>query len=59
MDNLDDVPDADPLPEELILAELVLRIKYIHSFQNSSTAVISRYFHPTNSRDSSNPRNNR
>jgi hypothetical protein len=58
VDNLDNVPDADPLPEELTLAELVLRIKYIYSFHHSSTAVINHYVGPTNDRDSSNPRHN-
>jgi hypothetical protein len=56
VDCLDNKPDADPFPEELTLTELVLRIKYIHSFQNSSTTVINRYVLPTNDRDSSNPR---
>jgi hypothetical protein len=55
MDRLDNVLDADPLPEELTLMELVLRIKDIHSFQNYSTAVINRYVLPTNDRDLSNP----
>jgi hypothetical protein len=58
MDRLNNVLDADPLPEELTLTELVLCIKDIHSFQNSSTAVINRYVHPTNNRDSSNPFHN-
>jgi hypothetical protein len=43
MDTLDNILDADPLPAELTLVELVLRIKDIRSFKNSSTAVINRY----------------
>jgi hypothetical protein len=58
MYRLDKVLDVDPLPEEVILAELVFHIKYIRSFQNSSTAVVNHYVHPTNDRDSSNPRHN-
>jgi hypothetical protein len=59
MDHLDNILDADPLPEKLTLTELVLRIKYIHSLQNSSTTVINHYVRPTNDRDSSNPHHNR
>jgi hypothetical protein len=57
--HLDNVPDADTLPEELNITELVLRIKDIHSFQNSSTAVINHYIRPTNDRYSTNPCHNR
>jgi hypothetical protein len=59
VDHLDSIPYADPLPEELTLTELVLRIKYIHPFQKYSTTVIDHYAHPTNDRDSSNPHHNR
>jgi hypothetical protein len=58
LDCLDNVSDADTSTEELTIIELVLRIKYIHSLQNSFTAVIDQYVHPTNDRDSSNPRHN-
>jgi hypothetical protein len=47
VDHLDNIPDADPLPEELTLTELILRTKDIHSFQNFSTAIINRYECPT------------
>jgi hypothetical protein len=59
VERLDNVPDAGPLPDELTLAELVLRIKYISSFHNYSTEVINRFVRPTNDLDSSNPRHNR
>jgi hypothetical protein len=59
LDRLYNVPDADLLSDEITLTKLVLRIKYIRSFQNSSTAVINSYVHPTNDRESSNPRHNR
>jgi hypothetical protein len=36
VDYLDNIPEADPLPDEFTLTELILRIKYIHSLQNSS-----------------------
>jgi hypothetical protein len=58
VDRLDNVPDAGPLPEELTLIELVLHIKDIHSFQNSSTAVANRCVCPNNYQDSSNPHQN-
>jgi hypothetical protein len=48
MYRLDNLPGDDPLPGELTLVELVLRIKYIHSFHNSLTAVINHYILPTN-----------
>jgi hypothetical protein len=48
VDRLDNAQDDDLLPEEITLTELVLRIKDIHSFPNSSTAVINRYVRPTN-----------
>jgi hypothetical protein len=51
MDRLDNVPDADPLPEELTPTELILRIKDVHSFQNSPSAIINRYVHPTNDKE--------
>jgi hypothetical protein len=48
VDRLDNVPDADPLPEELNIKELILLIKYICSFQNSSTDIVNRYVRHTN-----------
>jgi hypothetical protein len=57
-DCLDNVPDADPLPDELTLTELILWIKDIHSFHNSSTAIINRYVRPTNDNELSNTRQN-
>jgi hypothetical protein len=36
VDRLDNVPEKDPLPEELTLTELILRIKDIRSLNNSS-----------------------
>jgi hypothetical protein len=42
-DRLDNVPDKDPLPEELTLTELILRIKDIRSLNNSSPAIINRF----------------
>jgi hypothetical protein len=59
VDCLDYVPDADLLPEELTLGELILRIKDIHSFQNSAPAIINRYVHPTNNKESSTTHPNR
>jgi hypothetical protein len=41
VDRLDNVPDKDPLPEELTLTELILRIKDIRSLNNSSPAIIN------------------
>jgi hypothetical protein len=58
VDRLDIVPDTDTLPKQLTLVELILRIKYIHSFQNSSTAIINSYFRPTNKKQLSNTRQN-
>jgi hypothetical protein len=43
VDRLDNVPEKDPLPEELTPAELILRIKDIRSLQNSSPAIINRF----------------
>jgi hypothetical protein len=40
VDRLDNVADADPLPDELTLTELIMRIKDIRSLQNSSLAII-------------------
>jgi hypothetical protein len=42
-DRLDDVPEKDPLPEELTLTELILRIKDIRSLHNSSPVIINRF----------------
>jgi hypothetical protein len=55
---MENILDADPLPDELIIMELVLHIKDILSFHNSSTAVINHYVHPTTDRGSSNPDHN-
>jgi hypothetical protein len=46
MDRRGNVPYVDLLPEELTLTELILRIKDMHSFQNSIPAIINRYAHP-------------
>jgi hypothetical protein len=54
VDHLDSVAVNDPLPEELTLTELILRIKDIRSLQPSSTAIIQRYVRPTDGRDNSN-----
>jgi hypothetical protein len=43
VDRLDSVAKNDPLPEELTLTDLILRIKDIHSLQPLSTALIHRY----------------
>jgi hypothetical protein len=43
VDRLDNVPDKDPLPEELTLTELIFRIKDIRSLNNSSPAIINRF----------------
>jgi hypothetical protein len=42
-DRLDNVPDKDPLPDELTLTELILRMKDIRSLNNSSPAIINRF----------------
>jgi hypothetical protein len=42
VDRLDNVPDKDPLPEELTLTKLILRIKDIRFLNNSSPAIINR-----------------
>jgi hypothetical protein len=47
VDRLDNVPEKDPLPEELTLTELILRIKDIRSLQSSSSAIINRFTHST------------
>jgi hypothetical protein len=59
VDRLDSVAMNDPLPEELTLTELILRIKDIRSLQPSSTALIHRCVRPTDGRDNSNSRQNR
>jgi hypothetical protein len=56
VDRLDNISDADPLPDELTLAELILRIKDFRSLQNSSVAVINRISCDTQSNDTSIPR---
>jgi hypothetical protein len=53
VDRLDNVLVADPLPDELTLTELILRIKDIHSFQPPSMAIINRYVRPTDGEESS------
>jgi hypothetical protein len=58
VDHLDNVPNDDPLPEELTLTELILCIKDIHSFQNSSPAIINGYVRPTNDKEFSNTHQN-
>jgi hypothetical protein len=58
VDRLDSLAVNDPLPEELTLSELILRIKDIRSLQPSSTALIHRYVRPTDGRENSNPRQN-
>jgi hypothetical protein len=58
VDFLDNVLDNDPLPEEITLTELILHIKDIPSFQNSSTAIINRYVRPTNDKELSNTHQN-
>jgi hypothetical protein len=59
VDRLDSVAVNDPLPEELTLTELILRIKDIRSLQPSSTALIHRYVRPTDGRGNSNSRQHR
>jgi hypothetical protein len=59
VDRLDSVAEKNPLPEELTLTELILRIKDIRSLQPSSTAIIHRYVGPTDSTDTSTSRPNR
>jgi hypothetical protein len=54
VDHLDSVAVNEPLPEELTLTELILRIKDIRSLQPSSTALIHRYVRPTDGGDNSN-----
>jgi hypothetical protein len=48
VDRLDSLAVNDPLPEELTLTELILRIKEIRSLQPSPTDLIHRYVRPTN-----------
>jgi hypothetical protein len=43
VDRLDNVADADPLPYELTLTELILCIKDIHSVQNSTQCMYGRW----------------
>jgi hypothetical protein len=52
VDRLDNVLVADPLPEELTLTELILRIKDICSFQPPYRAIINRYVLPTDGKES-------
>jgi hypothetical protein len=59
VDHLDSVAVNDPLPEELTLTELILRIKDIRSLQPSYTALIHRYVRPTDGGDNSNSRQHR
>jgi hypothetical protein len=59
VDRLDSVAVNDPLPEELTLTELILRINDIRSLHPSSTALIHRYVQPTDGGDKSNSRQNR
>jgi hypothetical protein len=56
---LDSVAANDPLPDELTLTKLILRIKDIRSLQPSSTALIHRYVRPTDGKDNSNSRQHR
>jgi hypothetical protein len=56
VDRLDSVAVNDPLPEELTLADLILRIKDIRSLQPLSTDLIHRYVQPTDGGDNSNSR---
>jgi hypothetical protein len=59
VDCLDSVAANDPLPEELTLTKLILRIKDIRSLQPSSTTLIHHYVRPTDGRDNSNSRQHR
>jgi hypothetical protein len=59
VDRLDSVAVNDPLPEELTLTELILRIKDIGILQPSSTTLIHRCVRPTNGGDNSNSRQHR
>jgi hypothetical protein len=59
VDRLDSVAVNYPLPEELTLTELILRIKEIRSLQPSSTSLIHRYVRPTDGGDNSNSRQHR
>jgi hypothetical protein len=52
VDLLDSVAANDPLPEELTLTELILRIMDIRSLQPLSTALIHRYVRLTDGRES-------
>jgi hypothetical protein len=52
----DNVTGADPLPDELMLTELILSIKDIISLQNSSATVINRVCHDTQNNATSTPR---
>jgi hypothetical protein len=47
VNRLDNVPEKDPLPEELTLTNFILRIKDIRFLQNSSPAIIN-YFTRSN-----------
>jgi hypothetical protein len=59
VDSLDNTPYADPLPDELTLTELILKIKDIRSLQNSSATVINDVSRVTQSNDASTPRYSR
>jgi hypothetical protein len=59
VDRLDSVDMNDPLPEELTLIEIRLRIKDIHSLQPSSTSLIHRYVRQPDGGDNSNSRQHR
>jgi hypothetical protein len=45
VDRLENVPEKDPLPEELTLTKLILRIMDIRSLHNSPPAIINRFTH--------------
>jgi hypothetical protein len=59
VDRLDSVAANDPLPEELTLTKLILRIKDIRSLQPWSKSLIHRYVQSTDGRDNSNSRQHR
>jgi hypothetical protein len=56
VDHLENLAGADPLPDKSTLTGLILRIKDIHSLQNSSVAVINNVSHDTQIIDTSTPR---
>jgi hypothetical protein len=47
VDRLDNVPEKNPLHEELTLTELIFWIKEIRSLQNLLPAIINRFTHST------------